>query len=388
MYVVDSMNYVIRRIPLDSKFVDTFAGAVNASGSIDGTGLAARFKNPDSITTDGTNLYMSDSGNHTIRKIEISGTNAGKVTTIAGQAGVSGFANDADGITVTSTNPVTNGIIDSTFSWPDGITTDGTNLYVCDSGYHIIRKIEISSGIVTTIAGQAGNHVFADDADGTTVTSTNPVTNGIIDSTFYNPQGITTDGTNLYMTDSYSYTIRKIVISSGVVSTIAGAAGSPGQADDPDGTTNSIASRFDQPTGVATDGTNLYVCDTYNHTIRKIVISSGVVSTIAGLADSSGSADDPDGIANGIASRFNYPRGIATDGINLLVSDSTNHTIRKIVISTGAVTTIAGTPAIAGNTDGYGSTAVFRSPAGIALYGDKILYICDKGNNAIRVINP
>ena len=150
---------------------------------------------------------------------------------------------------------------------------------------------------------------------------------------FLDPRGITNDGTNLYVTDSGNHTIRKIVISSGAVTTLAGTAGSSGSAD---GT--GAAARFYSPRGITNDGTNLYVTDTSNQTIRKIVISSGVVTTLAGTAGSFGSTD-----GTGAAARFLDPRGITNDGTNLYVTDTSNQTIRKIVISSGAVTTLAGT---------------------------------------------
>jgi len=86
------------------------------------------------------------------------------------------------------------------------------------------------------------------------------------------------------------------------------------------------AARFSAPNGITTDGTNLYVTDTGNSTIRKIVISTGVVTTLAG--SSAGSSGSTDG--TGTSARFYSPYGITTDGTNLYVADTFNHTIRKI----------------------------------------------------------
>src|SRR6185369_10850209 len=94
--------------------------------------------------------------------------------------------------------------------------------------------------------------------------------------------------------------------------------------------------RFNQPWGIATDGTNLYVSDSGNNKIRKVVIRTGAVTTLAG----SGSADSTDGV--GTKASFNLPGGLATDGTNLFVADFNDNLIRKIVISTGQVTTVAG----------------------------------------------
>ncbi len=105
---------------------------------------------------------------------------------------------------------------------------------------------------------------------------------------------------------------------------------------------------FNGPIGITTDGTNLYVADR-NHRIRKIVISTGVVTTLAGSSE--GSTD-----ATGTSASFNNPNGITTDGTNLYVAEQSNHRIRKIVISTGVVTTLAGSSS--GSTDATGTSKV------------------------------
>ena len=119
------------------------------------------------------------------------------------------------------------------------------------------------------------------------------------------------------MADSVNDLIRKIIISTGVVTTLAGT-GSSGSTN---GTGTSAS--FNEPWGITTDGTNLYVAGNSNHLIRKIVISTGVVTTLAGSSD--GSAN-----WTGTSASFNYPKGITTDGTNLYVADSGNHLIRKI----------------------------------------------------------
>ena len=224
----------------------------------------------------------------------------------------------------------------------------------------MIRKIVISTGAVTTLAGSPGS---------------SGSTNGTGTSAKFNhPDHLTTDGTNLYVTDANNHTIRKIVISTGFVTTLAGSAGSTGSTNGT-GTT----ARFHYPRGIVTDGTNLYVSDHNNHTIRKIVIATGVVSTFAGSAGSSGSTD-----ATGTAARFSYPYGITTDGTDLYLVDAGKHTIRKIVISTGAVTTLAGSGS-SGSTDAVGKAARFNSPYAITIEGSD-LYVADNSNHKIRKI--
>jgi len=339
------MGGAIQGTPLIlANVVTTLTGSAGISGSTDGTGVAARFKYPEAITTDGTNLYVADYVNHTIRKIVI---DTGTVTTLAGSPGVPGAV---DGIGSAAR-----------FNQPRGITTDGVSLYVADEANLTIRKVIISTAEVTTLAGSTGI-IGSTDGTGTA-------------AKFHYPIGITTDGTNIYIADCQNHTIRKIVLSNGAVTTLAGAAGVIGSNDG-----IGIAARFYFPNGIATDGTNLFVTDSWNNTIRKIVISSGVVTTLAGSAGQSGSTD-----GTGTAARFYNPFHITTDGTYLYFADQSNHTIRKLTIASGLVTTLAGSAGFAGSSDGTGSAARFNYPAAVTTDGNK-LYIADSHNHTIRVI--
>jgi hypothetical protein len=145
--------------------------------------------------------------------------------------------------------------------------------------------------------------------------------------------------------------------------------------------TNSKA-RFNRPAVIALDSaTNLFVTDSLNHTIRKIT-PGGTVSTIAGLPGVWGSADGTNS-----AARFFQPHGIyAADAATLFVVDSGNQTLRKISAggTNWVVSTVAGLPGTAGNADGTGAAAEFYFPAGVALDAAGYLYVADSGNNAIR----
>ena len=322
-----------------STAVTTLAGS--SQGSTDGTGTSARFDSPRGITTDGTNLYVSDTGNNRIRKIVIDN---GTVTTLAGSS--SGFLDNATGTSARFNNPM-------------GITTDGTNLYVADYDNHRIRKIVISTGVVTTLAGGSSSG-STDNATGTS-------------ASFNNPHGITTDGTNLYVADYLNHRIRKIVIDNGTVTTLAG------QSDNGSTDATGTSASFNRPGGIILVGSNLYVTDVHGHKIRKIIISTGVVTTFAG-STSFGSAD-----GTGTSARFKHPTFITSDGTNLYVTDGGNHTIRKIVISTGFVSTLAGSAGSSGSADGTGTSARFSSPHEITSDGTN-LYVADRNNHKIRKI--
>jgi sugar lactone lactonase YvrE len=274
-------------------------------------------------------------------------SNAQVVTTLAGST----TSGSADGTGTAAS-----------FYWPTGVVTDGSgNLFVADMLNYEIRKVVISTGAVTTLAGST----IAGSADGIGATAY-----------FNSPYGLATDGTgNLYVADQHNNEIRKIVISTGAVSTLAGStiAGSA------DGT--GTAASFNWPSGVVTDGKgNLYVADQRNNEIRKIVLSSGVVTTLAGSV-TAGSAN-----GTGTAASFSYPTGIVADGNdNLYVADQHNNEIRKIVLSTGVVTTLAGSTA-AGSANGTGTAAGFAYPTGVTIDSNGNIYVADQSNTEIRKI--
>jgi len=235
------------------------------------------------------------------------------------------------------------------------------NVFVVDNTFSTIRKITPQSS-VSTFAGQAGVQGSADGM------GTN--------ASFSNPWGLAIDSSNnLYVADTGNDTIRKIT-PSGAVSTLAGQAGNYGSAN---GTGSGAL--FGAPRGLVVDTNgNVYVADTSNETIRKIT-PAGVVTTLAGLVNSFGTAD---GTGNG--ARFNFPEGLAVDASgNVYVADSGNSSIRKVTPA-GVVTTFAGFTGSGGAADGTGNTARFNTPTGIAIDTDGNIYVADNGNNAIRKV--
>jgi sugar lactone lactonase YvrE len=323
--------------------ITTLAGSAGAIGSANGTGSAARFYDPVGVALDSSgNAYVADSNNQTIRKI----TSSGVVTTLAGLAGTPGSVNGTGSA--------------ARFSTPIGVAVDSAgNLYVADYYNQTIRKIT-SGGVVTTLAGLTGT---PGSTDGTGSAAR-----------FNYPIGVAVDNAgNVYVADLNNQTIRKIT-SGGVVSTLAGLAGASGSAD---GTGS--AARFNYPRGVAVDSaSNVYVADSNNQTIRKIT-SGGVVTTLAGLAGASGSAD-----GTGSVARFNNPFGVAVDSAsNVYVADPNNQTIRKVT-SGGVVKTLAGFAGATGNANGTASAARFNYPFGVAVDSAGNLYVGDTSNHTIR----
>ncbi len=316
--------------------VTNFAGN-STSGLVNGNSQDARFYNPQGVATDfAGNIYIADTYNSQIRKIDLNG----KVSTLAG-SGISGSLNGNKNV--------------ASFSNPYGVASDlAGNVYVADMGNNLIRKID-ASGNVTTLAGNG----IAGYADGTGTSSS-----------FNSPRSVATDALgNVFVADAGNNRIRKID-PTGQVTTFAGTGAygyyTPGN-------------DFYLPSGVATDlAGNVYVADTYNNRIRKIT-STGQISTLAG----SGST----GILNGtgIAATFNSPTGVTVDAAgNVYVSDSGNQTIRKIDPN-AQVTTLAGNKT-QGNINGVGVAADFNNPVGIAADAAGNVYVADVYNNSIRKI--
>ena len=399
VFVADTNNEEIRKIT-PAGVVTTLAGAGSSSfGYADGSGAAASFEQPTGVAVDPSgNVFVADYENNTIRKI----SPAGVVTTFAGTAGWSG---SADGTRA-----------EAHFHWPQGVAVDGAgNVFVADSGNNAIRKIT-PAGVVTTLAGSAfmggngtaatfsspagaavdsaGNVFIADSGDRTIrkITPAGVVTTfagtsraiGNADGTgaaarFNAPQGLAVDRVdNIFVADFGNNEIRKIT-PAGVVTTLAGVEGSPGSADG----TGAVA-RFNGPQGIAVDRAgNVFVTDNGNNTIRKIT-AAGVVTTLAGLAGVSGIAD-----GTGADARFNGPQGIAVDlAGNVFVADFQYNTIRKIT-SSGIVTTLAGAADANGDSvDGTGAAARFHVPEGLAVDGAGNVLVADTFNHTIRRITP
>ncbi len=298
IYVADVNSNSIKVI--HSGTLSTLAGGTQ--GFADGTSGGAQFHNPWGVAVDGSTghdvVYVADTGNHAIRKIDtsLSTSNSSYVTTFAGatsaQGGGSGLAGSSDG----SGNS-------ARFSTPKGIATDGSgNLYVGDTGNNRIRKIVISSAAVSTVAGQA-TQGFADGAATTTALFNSPV--GVA----YNASNST-----LYIADQGNNRIRRLI--GGTVDSWGSGAGFF------EGTTATV--QFNQPIGVAVDGSgNVYVSDAANYRIRQIA-SGGGVSTAAG--------DGNPGTVNGSASasEVNLPFGIALSGSTLYVAGFGDNTVRTV----------------------------------------------------------
>lgn len=252
IWVADAGNCTIRRISADGQ-VRVVAGTPGGCGSADGAPGLARFAAPRGVVADGSGtLYVADTANHAIRKI----TPTGLTSTFAGKVGERGTA-DGTGAA-------------ARFDAPAGITRDASgNLYVADRDNHAIRKVT-PAGAVTTLAGAAGERGSSDGSGGA--------------ARFAAPEAIALDAGGLIVADTGNHAIRRITMA-GLVSTLAGQAGVVGSAD---GT--ATAARFAWPSGVAVANGLAYVADTGNDALRTVT-PAGIVTTVAGLAGTPGEQD-------------------------------------------------------------------------------------------------
>lgn len=319
--------------------VGSVAG-IGVAGCEDGPGVSARFNFPQGLAVDALgNVYVADTCNNRIRKISVEGV----VSTLAGD-GRCGFK---DGIGTASR-----------FEYPTGIALDGDgNLYVADQDNHLIRMIS-AAGRVSTLAGD-GRPGYRDG--------------DYRRARFNYPSGVAVDAAgNIYVADQGNHRIR-VVKPSGAVSTLAG----DGNGSFCDGT--GVHASFNFPSSVAVDRAGqVFVADSYNNLVRKIT-SSGTVTTLAG--DGHGSYKD----GKNVGAQFNYPYGIAVDLAGyVLVADTYNNRVRKIS-PTGCVTTLAGAGQRACS-DGSGAAAAFNYPTGLASDGVGNIFVADAGNSRIRVL--
>jgi len=382
LYVADSGNNVVRMIT-QAGVVSTLAGA-SSFAFADGPVTTARFNLLHGLAVDGSgNVIVADWGNRRIRRISASpftyrvggylvGLGGGKTVVLQNNAG-DDLTLGSNGLFRFATALATaTGYSVAVKTQPAGQTctvAGGTGGFTTGN----VFTVKVNCAAVSTLAGQpTGGYT---DATGTAAQFRfNPVLT--VDST-----GIAVDGLgNVYVADTFNNAIRKIT-SGGVVTTLAGStAGQSGFVD-----ATGTAARFFNPRGVAVDSLgNVYVGDTGNNAIR-VIASGGAVSTVAGsTAGTFGYVDDI-----GTAARFRLPRGVALDGSgNLYVADTGNNVIRKIVIASGAVSTFAGNNALPGNLSGTGTAARFDGPSGVAVDGARNVYVADATSSTVRKITP
>ncbi len=301
LYIADQANNRVRMVTPGGT-ISTVAG--NGTKGYMGDGAAAtsaELSSPEGVAIDSSgNLYISDTGNNVIRKV--SGSN---ISTFAGENSLGpGYSGDGGAATAAQ------------FNLPAGIAFDSNgNLYIADSANNAIRKV--SGGNISTVAG---NGTPSYQGDGGVATS----------ATLWNPEGVALDSANnLYIADTSNSVIRKVTTSTGIISTVAGTITSGFSGDEGP----AVGAQLHYPDGVAVDASgNIYIADRLNSRIR-MVLTSGIIVTIAGEG---GAAYSGDGGPATNASLF-FPTGVMLDGSgNVYVTDNQNEAVRKLIVVPGA----------------------------------------------------
>ncbi len=357
IYIADSGNNRIRKVNASNGVITTIAGnGIQGYGGDNSPATLASLSDPTGVSLDTVgNIYIADSGNNRIRKVNASN---GVITTVAG-SGIQGYSGDNSPATLAS------------LSDPTGVSLDTLgNIYIADSGNNRIRKVKASNGLITTVAGN-GSYGFSGD--------NGPATSARL----FNPHGVSVDSAgNIYIADSGNNRIRKVNVSVGMIVTMAGNGIYGFSGDNGPATSASLSN----PHGVSVDSAgNIYIADSENQCIRMVNSLNGIITTAAGNGSAAFSGD------NGLATSasFNYPIGVSVDTAgNIYIADEDNNRIRKVSTATGMITTVAGNRIYGfGGDSGPATSASIYNPSGVAVDSAGNIYIADEGNNRIRKVN-
>jgi hypothetical protein len=279
---------------------------------------------PSGVAVDGAgDLFIADSHHNRVREVFATGANAGTITTVAGD-GSAGY--DAAATVATSTS----------LNQPGAVAVDGAgNLYIADTNNNVIRKVNLTTGTISTAAGNGAPGYTGDGALAT-------------GATLNSPEGIAVDAAgDLYIADTNNDAVREVIAATGNISTIAGdGTGAPGFSGDG---ALAIHAKLNAPYGVALDyAGNLYIADSGNNRVR-VVNTSGNIATYAGNGTPAYLGDG--GAAT--SAELYSPLGVACDPAgNVYIADARNYVVRKVNAVSGAISTIAGTVADATYIDG------------------------------------
>ncbi len=298
VYIADTAGHRIRRVDASTSNISTFAGTGTAGNTGDGAAAtSALLSSPSGVAVDASgNVYIADSGNNRVRRVDTSGN-------IAAFAGTGTAGNTGDGAAATS----------ATLDTPIGVAVDASgNVYIADTDNRRVRRVDTSGNI----AAFAGTGTAGNTGDGGAATS----------ATLTGPRGVAADASgNVYIADTSHHRVRR-VNTSGNIAAFAGT-GTSGNTGDGAAATSATLSN---PRGVAVDSAgNVYIADTGNHRIRKVDTSGNIANVAGASAGFSG-----DGGA-ALSAALDRPYGVAVDSSgNLFVADRGNHRVRKLTTDT------------------------------------------------------
>lgn len=334
--------------------ISTHAGSgIYGYNGDNGPATDARMRQISDVARDKDgNVYIADINSRVVRRV---GTN-GIITTIAG---IGAGGNTGDGNQATS----------ATFSAPSGVVVDSKgNIYVADRDNNRVRII--SNGVINNFAGSSAG-TAGSTGDGGNATS----------ARLRQPRGLAVDkDDNLYIADSGNHRIRKVDAVTKVITTVAGN-GVPGFSGDGE---NALTANFNLPVDVAVDATgDLYIADSFNHRIRKVVKATQLMSTVAGTGTGGFTGDN----GPATSARLNNPSSIAVDcGGNLYIADAWNNRVRRVTRSSNTIRTIAGMNQAGFSGDGGPATdASLSQPVAVAIdENGNTVFVADFGNQRVR----
>jgi trimeric autotransporter adhesin len=357
-----------------SGILSTVAGYKTRGEGSDADGILATSKklgSPQGITVDKEgNTFIAASEDNKIYKVTAS---SGIIITVAGGGeSYSGGNGNGDGGQATT----------ATLNLPCAVALDTTgNVYIADTGNMRIRKVTVSTGVITTVAG-GGYSAYGSDNVEATSTSLNF------------PRDVAVDATgNIFIVDTFNGLIRKVTAGTGIITTIAGSGSSAG----PSGVRGDIANKYYlyQPSGVALDSAgNVYIAGGYyDSCVFKVTVSTGIISVVAGTGPySNGTAGyNGDDILAKKALLFS-PRQVAFDASdNMFINDALNRCIRRVSASTGIITTVAGRGSAFSVSpyDGDGGSAILQpiyTPSGLAVAANGDFYFSSFGYNVVKKV--
>ncbi|MHB8217738.1 MAG: NHL domain-containing protein [Candidatus Sulfotelmatobacter sp.] len=336
---------------------------------------------PVSVSVDSSNnYYIADQGN---RVFKVAST--GELTLVAG-TGFTGYSGDG----------VTGGAAQAALDNPQGAVADAAgNIYISDTNNCVVRKVD-STNTITTIAGEGPSGC---GYNGETSTDGKPATAHML----YYPEQLALDssGANLYIADYYNCRIRKVVLATDAISTVAGTGSSPICGYTSGSPIKAIAAELDYPTGVAVDSSgNLFIADTGNYLVRKVTASNGNITNVAGTPPTSANGgytvctyNPPtyvcgDGAAaTSAALGSTYYLAVNSAGTSVTISDYYNFRIRQFAVG-GKINTVVGSGSAGFCGDGGPAlSACLYYEQGVAVDSSGDIYIADYDNYRIRAVN-
>ena len=358
LFIADSFDYRVRRVDGTSGQISSVTGNGTATFSGDGGPATSAQLAGTPVAVDASgNVFIADSTNNRIRRVDAT---TGVITTVAGD-GTAGPG--VDGVPATST----------AFHTPTAVTVDSAgNLFIADTLNNRVRRVDATTGVITTVAGD-GTDGFSGDGG--------PATIAEISSSFWGGLAVDSAG-NLFIADTGNQRVRRVDAITGVITTVAGT-GTRGFSGDGGPATHA---QLDTPVGVAVDAAgNLFIADDTNNRIRKVDVTTGVITTVAGTGTGGFSGDG--GPATG--AQLAAPIGVAVDAAgNLFIADTGNQRVRRVDAATGVITTVAGTGTggFAGD-GGFATSAQLAIPLGVAVDAAGDVLVADAYNVRVRRID-